>query len=698
MLTEVWNICRKLHFHFKAQVFAWSLFMRQITTRRATACKLLVTGLLLAGAARPAAAQTAYGLLYGYRPTPSTFATAIATFDVTKPGTPLSIAPITGVNNPYSVIAIDVRPATGELFALGYTGTQAQLYKLNSATGTATTVGAALTLPLGGSYNGNHSIGFSFDPVTDRIRVTSVNRTNYRFNPTTGALDATDGTLTYASTDPNASQTPGVGSSAHTNSYLGATSATLYDLDLAHARLVTQTPANSGTLSTVATLTSSLLPIPFSTSYPVINIDLAIYTDPATHTNTGYLSRNASGTNITSDLYSLDLATGIATPVGQFNWQVGSYITDIALASPTPMPAPLTGQLAYALAGASLITFDTALPGAIRTSTGITGVAAGQTLVGLDMRPATSALYALGYDAAAAPGVANAQLYTLNATTGAATAVGAAGRLELGTGNVGFDFNPATDQIRVVATNQANYRLHPLNGAIIGLDGTLTYNPATSLPTIGAVAYSNSFSGATSTTLYNYDLALNQLNTQATANPPADGLLTSMGPSGIAVNPATPLLDFDIYSSGAGVNTAYLVASTSAPASTSLYTLNLTTGATTLVGLIGNGFAARNIAVAVATNVVTATRPADLATDLRLYPNPATGSLSLNFSLSHTAHTELVVTDLLGRTVDIFDAGVLPAGAQTVRWQRGTQAAGVYLVNLRLNGQPAGTRRAVLTP
>ena len=109
----------------------------------------------------------------------------------------------------------------------------------------------------------------------------------------------------------------------------------------------------------------------------------------------------------------------------------------------------MTGNLAYALAGTNLLSFDTALPGTIRTSVGITGVDATQTLVGLDMRPATNTLYALGYNATAQ----TYTLYALNALTGVAAPVNATPiALALGTGKIGFDFNPTVDRIRVMSS------------------------------------------------------------------------------------------------------------------------------------------------------------------------------------------------------------------------------------------------------
>jgi len=190
---------------------------------------------------------------------------------------------------------------------------------------------------------------------------------------------------------------------------------------------------------------------------------------------------------------------------------------------------------------------------------------------------------------------------------------------------------------------------------------------------------------------------VNLLNTQATANPPADGQLTPVGASGLAVNGTAPTVDLDIYSTGAGVNTAYLVANTGTSANTSLYTLDLTTGAATLVGAIGNGIAARDIAIAAATGVVTSSKAAEAATTFVLYPNPVGTATSLAFGLPRPAHVELTVTDALGRTVSHVDAGQLAAGPQTIRWNRAGQAMGLYLFRLSFDGQAAGTRQVALT-
>ncbi|MDJ0365090.1 DUF4394 domain-containing protein [Hymenobacter sp. H14-R3] len=657
----------------------------------------LALGLLLAGAtALPAAAQTVYGLSVA-----TTGAVSLVTFSATAPGTFTATLPVTGLTAGQTLVGLDTRPNTGQLFALGYnpTGTQSQLYSLNATTGALTAVGAALTtLNLGTTTN---RIGFDFNPTVDRIRVTGSNNTNYRLNPNNGALAFTDGNLAYnpgnptatpvVPADANAGQTPVIGSVAYGNSYIGATTTVLYDIDEAKSLYTVQNPPNDGVLNSRTALTVN--------TATALATDLDIYFNPTTSANAAYLTI-ATGTAAaaTTQLYTLDFITGANMVAVGAVGPAGTLVTDIAfaIARPATLPA-ITGQLAYALAGTNLLTFDTALPTAIRTSTGITGVDAAQTLVGMDVRPLNNALYALGYNATAAAGVANSQIYTINAVTGVASAIGTAIRLELGTGNVGFDFNPTVDRIRVVGTNRTNYRLNPITGALAFTDGVVAYTAGTNTPTIGTVAYTNSFSGTTATTLYNYDQVLNLLNTQATTNPPADGQLTTVGASGITVNAATPTVSLDIYSTVAGTNTAYLVASTGTSANTSLYTVNLTTGAATLVGAIGNGIAARDIAIAAATGVVTSSRATELATSFTLYPNPAASTTSLSFGLPRAARVELIVSDALGRTVDKVDAGQLAAGPQTLRWSRHGQAAGLYFFRLSFDGQAAGTRQVALT-
>jgi hypothetical protein len=82
-------------------------------------------------------------------------------------------------------------------------------------------------------------------------------------------------------------------------------------------------------------------------------------------------------------------------------------------------------QTVYGLAQSGTVLVTSSFSGGAPCFQVITGISSGQTLVGLDSRPATGELFALGYD-----GVGTAQLYTVNEATGAATTVG--GTLALG--------------------------------------------------------------------------------------------------------------------------------------------------------------------------------------------------------------------------------------------------------------------------
>ena len=322
----------------------------------------------------------------------------------------------------------------------------------------------------------------------------------------------------------------------------------------------------------------------------------------------------------------------------------------------------------------------------------VLGVAAAQSLVGMDFRPSNGLLYALGYDSVAVSPAPNAQLYTISTTgttTGTVTAVGSAMRLELGrrTARIGFDFNPVADLIRITSTNRANYRLNPATGAIAGTDTNLAYASGTpAVPGIGAVAYSNSFPGAATTTLYAFDELNNGL--LSVVNPPNAGTLTSpvtvmfQGPSGNFGVGSPSAIDFDIYANTAtNSNDGYLVEVT-AGGSSNLYRLNLTTGQGVLVGNIVPSvvpFPIRDIAVAIGGTLL-ATAPATLAQLASLYPNPAHGTATLNLptTLRGSQATAVSVVDNLGRVVLRRTLGA--GTAETIELPLGALSPGIYSV------------------
>jgi Domain of unknown function (DUF4394) len=103
-------------------------------------------------------------------------------------------------------------------------------------------------------------------------------------------------------------------------------------------------------------------------------------------------------------------------------------------------------------------------PSAVLSSYRITGLADGERVLGIDFRPATGGLYALG---------STSTLYLVDPATGYATAVGAPLATPLAGASFGFDFNPTVDRIRVVSDAGENLRLNPLTGEIAGTDTNL---------------------------------------------------------------------------------------------------------------------------------------------------------------------------------------------------------------------------------
>ena len=262
-----------------------------------------------------------------------------------------------------------------------------------------------------------------------------------------------------------------------------------------------------------------------------------------------------------------------------------------AIAAPGALSKAPTSVFAVT-AGHSLIHFDPANPVAVQHSTPLTGLAAGETLLGIDYRVARGVLYALG---------SGGQLYTVNTATGALTPVGD-GKLPvaLPAGKYGFDFNPAADRIRVVS-GSFNLRLHPDTGAAVDAsadkagfqaDGTLTYaaddGHAGQTPDIVAAGYTYNANDAKLTTNYAIDAKHGTLVIQGSIEgqqpvvSPNTGTLRTIGGLGIG-----PFADahFDI----SDVSNTALAAIPSESGVTQLYRVDLKTGKATSIGPIGSG-------------------------------------------------------------------------------------------------------------
>ena len=271
-----------------------------------------LVGLAIAG---EASALAVYGV--------TTIGNSLVRFDSASPGTINSTVTVTGLAAGATLRGIDFRPVDGLLYGMS---SDSRLYTINLSTGVATAIG-----PGGGFLLNGTTFGFDFNPVPDRIRVTSDTEQNLRLNPNTGALAATDAALAYAGTDPNAAANPNIVGSAYTNSFSGATTTTLFGIDSALDILVTQAPPNAGTLNTVGSLG-------FNTSDQV-GFDIFFFD------NRAFASLTTPGAF--SSLFSINLATGAATSIGA----IGSNLTiaDIAIQQ-VPEPGTMA-LLAAALLG-----------------------------------------------------------------------------------------------------------------------------------------------------------------------------------------------------------------------------------------------------------------------------------------------------------------------------------------------------------
>jgi hypothetical protein len=223
-----------------------------------------------------------------------------------------------------------------------------------------------------------------------------------------------------------------------------------------------------------------------------------------------------------------------------------------------------------------LISWDSGAPSDLLSGSAIQGLQPNETVVGIDFRPANGQLYAIG---------SFSRLYSLNPSTGQASLIGAGSFSPLLSGSsFGMDFNPVVDRVRLVSNADQNLRLHPDTGAVAGTDAALAFAVGDANagvdPNVVFSAYTNNFAGAMSTTLFGIDAGLDVLVTQI---PPNNGTLNTIGSLGLN---ATDVGGFDI--SGA-TGTAYAALFSSSANQTVFASINLTTGAATVIGPVDGG-------------------------------------------------------------------------------------------------------------
>ncbi|HVS80930.1 MAG TPA: DUF4394 domain-containing protein, partial [Pyrinomonadaceae bacterium] len=332
----------------------------------------------------------------------------------------------------------------------------------------------------------------------------------------------------------------------------------------------------------------------------------------------------------------------------------------VSILEDEPAPPP---DLFAVTTNNNLLRLNANAPEVILSTVAISGLQPSENILAIDFRPATGQLYAVG---------STSRLYTINTTTAVATQVGSSGLFTLTGTDFGSDFNPTVDRLRVVSDAKQNIRINPNDGSLSGTDTSLAF--ASGDPNFGAnpnvigLAYTNNFAGAITTTLYGIDSNLDVLVRQGGVDgtpSPNGGQLSTIGSLGVNT---TGLTGFDIRPTS---STAY--ASLTAPADTSskLYTINLSTGAATLIGTIGGSTPIRDIAVVPAgsfqfsTSTATVSEGAGKLTVTVTRTGDTTGTATVNVNTADGTATQkgdytirrAIVTFGPGetsKTVDVF--------------------------------------------
>ena len=331
----------------------WARIRQRVTAISTCAAVALAT-------AATVEAHTAFGLTGG---------NAIVLFDTNAPGVPLGGAAITGLQPGETALAIDLRPSTGQLYALGSTS---RLYVVDPSTGAAVAVGPTFTPALAGGQ-----FAFDFHPVLDRIRVVSDSGQNLQLNPDTGAVTVVDPGVTGGA----------IAQVAHSNNAPGLATTTLFAIDPITNQLLSSTSTDGAAYQVVGPLG--------------VDPDAAVGFDVAANDNVAYA---ALSVGVTTSLYRIDLSSGAATLVGDFT--AGPLRAITVAARVVPLIA-LRG-------GTELVRFSSAAPGTVLSITPVTGLQPGETLVGIDFRTTDGTVYGVG---------STSRVYIVDTLSGVATGV-----------------------------------------------------------------------------------------------------------------------------------------------------------------------------------------------------------------------------------------------------------------------------------
>jgi hypothetical protein len=562
-----------------------------------------------------------------------TTANRLVLFNRSSGGTQSARA-ITGLMTGDTLIGFDIRPANGSLIAVANSG---RIYTINSMTGAAAVLSTISPMDALSAVTGATAVGVDFNPVPDRLRIITASGKNLLVNVDTG-VTTIDGDLTF-----NGSTATGVVGAGYTNKVATACGTQLFYLDAMNNRLLTTADPNGSSLSVVGNL--GVTTSGTKSGFEIISA--------ANGSTSAFVVLTVGGA---PTVYSLNTRTGAVSGAQPIQGLTsGENIVGIS-ATPLTNVATTAGELIGLTSNNALFSFNSSAPTRVCSGpTSITGLASGENVVGIDVRPADQNLYAVSVTAAGAGRVLQIDRATgaISAARAIVTEGGAA--FTLTGSNFGIAFNPAVDLLRVVSdgTTNNNLRIDVTTGVVQNgaMGGDTPIDPAAAV--LSAAAYTNSFGPArpAATKLYTIDATAAALNVQ---NPPNTGAqvraapltvpATTMGAPAVPIGTIAGVRGFDI--NGAD-NTAFAGLSVGAMATnTTLYKVNLDSGLSILLGVIGAGTGSTPLISGTLRGITLNTVPQatifGVTADIRLvsFKESSTGTLDVNVPITGLANGE----------------------------------------------------------
>jgi len=231
------------------------------------------------------------------------------------PATLLSSYTISGLRDGENLVAIDFRPANRVLYGVSNLNL---IYSINTSgfgtgpVGTATRISQAPFSPV---IEGT-TVGFDFNPATDRIHLITDKGQNLRISPSTGQVISVDQYLS------GSGSILAINSAAFSNNFSGTTGTSLYDVDYLQGKVYRQ---SGGSLTLIG---STGLTITGEGGFDISRTGAALgvynaFGRPVWGSTT---TSTDDGSQQAYRLYGINLRTGAATNLGKVKPMIGLSI------------------------------------------------------------------------------------------------------------------------------------------------------------------------------------------------------------------------------------------------------------------------------------------------------------------------------------------------------------------------------------